>query len=63
MTVFSERVDRWREQAEEYRTLAQCAKTLDARDTNLTLAADCDALARRFAETVDAAKRDGMPTF
>lgn len=62
MSMFSERIARWRRQAEEYRTLADCARTPGARVAYASLAADCDQLADRFTETVDAAERDGVPT-
>jgi len=62
MAIFSDRIAQWRMQAEEYRTLAICAKTEGAKEAYLSLAADCETLADRFAETMDAARRDGAPT-
>jgi len=61
VTTFTEQVERWRNQAEEYRTLAACAKAEGARKAYRSLAADCDTLAERFAETLAAAQRDGAP--
>ncbi len=61
MTIFAEHVERWRRQAEEYRTLASCAKTESARGAYTALAADCETLAERFAETLSTAERDGTP--
>jgi hypothetical protein len=58
---FTHRVKRWRRQAEEYRTLADCAKSESARETYRLLAEECEHLADRFDETVAAAERDGIP--
>ena len=49
-TVSSARVNKWRRQAEEYRTLADCACSDAAQDTYASLADDYDELADEFTE-------------
>jgi hypothetical protein len=44
-TVSSAHVNKWRRQAEEYRTLAECACSEDAQDTYANLADDYENLA------------------
>ncbi len=53
---FSAQISRWRRQAEEYRVLAEVAKTAVARKSYAGLAADYDELATRAEETLVAAK-------
>ncbi len=56
MIDFPAQISRWRRQAEEYRVLAEAAKSDIARKTYEGLAVDYDTLAAQAEETLAAAK-------